>query len=100
MSEARRLFDLQQANRWSAAASTAKERAAKLGRLRDVILDNRHAVHEAMWADFRKSQAEVDLTEIQTTLIELNDARANVARWMKPVAAKTPLLLSGTRSEV
>ena len=58
-----------------------------------VIFDNRPAVYEAMWADFRKARAEVDLTEIQTTIMELNDAEANVARWMKPVAAKTPFLL-------
>jgi aldehyde dehydrogenase (NAD+) len=100
MSEARRLFALQQANRWRIAASTAEQRASKLRRLRDVIFDNRQRVYEAMWADFRKSQAEVDLTEIQTTLIELNDARANLARWIKPRVAKTPLLLTGTRSEV
>lgn len=98
--ELQRLFKLQQANRWIVAASTAAERAAKLNRLRRVILEHRNAVHEAMRDDFRKHRAEVDVTEIQPTLIELKHARANVSRWMVPVRANTPLVLTGTSSEI
>ena len=98
--EARRIFALQQANRWRVAGSTAAERRAKLARLREAIVAHREATYEAMWADFRKHRVEVELTEIQPTLAELDDARAHVARWMRPRRAGTPWLLAGTRSEV
>lgn len=98
--EARRLFALQRANRWRVANGTAAERRAKLARLRDAILAHREVACEAMWADFRKHRVEVELTEIQPTLAELADARAHVARWMRPRRAGTPWLLAGTRSEV
>jgi aldehyde dehydrogenase (NAD+) len=100
IADARRVFELQTENRWAVARSTAEERAAKLGRLREAIVRHRTALHDAMWDDFHKHRAEVDLTEIQPTLIELEDARSNVARWMRPVSVRTPLLLAGTRSEL
>jgi len=98
--EARRVFALQQAHRWSVARSTAAERIAKLGRLRQAIIAHREAVYEAMWADFHKNRAEVEITEIAPTLIDLDHARANLPDWMRPVRTDIHWLLVGTRSEV
>jgi aldehyde dehydrogenase (NAD+) len=98
--EARRIFALQQANRWTVASSTAAERAATLARLKEAISSHREALYEAMWADFHKSRAEVDITELAATLIDLDHARAHVAEWMRPKPAPGHWLLTGTRSEV
>jgi aldehyde dehydrogenase (NAD+) len=99
-SEARRLFALQQDSRWRVARSSATERRQRLARLRASIERHREAVYAAMHADFRKHRVEVELTEVQPTLIELEDARSHVGRWMQPVRARTPLVLSGARSEL
>jgi aldehyde dehydrogenase (NAD+) len=98
--EARRIFALQQAHRWEVARSTAAERGAKLGRLRDAILSHRDAVYEAMWTDFHKHAVEVELTEIAPALLDLDHARSNLAGWMRRSRVGGHWLLSGTRSEV
>jgi aldehyde dehydrogenase (NAD+) len=98
--DARRIFELQKANRWKVATTTARERAAKLARLEDSIVRHRTEIYEAMHADFRKPRAEVELTEIQSVLLEIEDARKHVAKWMRPVRAGTPLLLVPAASEI
>ena len=98
--EARRIFAKQQAHRWSVANSTAAERSAKLARLKAAILAHRGAVSDAMWADFHKSRPEVEITEIAPTIIDLDHARAHVAKWMRPEGAGGHWLLTGTRSEI
>ncbi len=98
--EARRVFELQQVSRWCVAQSTPEERIAKLERLRAAIVAESEAVCQAMWRDFHRPAAEVQLTEIQPTLIELAHVRANLADWMRPVPVGAPWVLMGTRSEV
>lgn len=100
MADAQRVFALQQAHRWLIAQSTARERVARLNRLRAAIVARRDAVCDAMWQDFRKPAAEVQLTEIQPTLIELGHVRAHLAVWMQPAPVDTPWVLMGTRSEI
>jgi aldehyde dehydrogenase (NAD+) len=100
VAEARRIFALQQTNRWDVARSTAAERAAKLARLRDAIVSHRDAVYEAMWGDFSKHAVEVELTEVAPTLVDLDHARSNLAAWMQPSRVGGHWLLTGTRSEV
>jgi aldehyde dehydrogenase (NAD+) len=98
--EIRRLFDKQQANRWKVAGTGAGQRAEKLARLRSAIAQRRGALAAAMHADFRKSAAEVELTEIHPTLTEIRHAIDNVADWMRPRHTPTPLTLAGARSEI
>ena len=98
--DARRVFALQQAHRWAVGASTAAERAGKLARLRAAIIGHREPLYDAMWADFRKSRAEVEITEIAPTLLDLDHARSHLEEWMRPRPAATGWLLAGTRSEV
>jgi aldehyde dehydrogenase (NAD+) len=100
IAEARRIFALQQAHRWEVARSTAAERGAKLGRLKDAIAAHRQAVYDAMWADFHKHAVEVELTEIAPALLDLDHARSNLASWMRTSRVGGHWLLSGTSSEV
>ena len=95
-----RVFSAQQANRAVVRRTTAAQRIAKLERLRTAILARQQAIRDAMFADFRKSPTEVDLTEILPTLVELKDAIRSLPGWMSPQRVPTPLSLVGTRSAI
>ena len=94
------LFERLRARCWEQARTGAKERAERLGRLRDAIVERREALYTAMKEDFRKPAAEVETTEVLMVLMELEHAIKHLARWMKPRRAATPLMLTGTRSQV
>ncbi|MGE0871023.1 MAG: aldehyde dehydrogenase family protein [Kofleriaceae bacterium] len=94
------LFQRQRARRAAVRATTAEQRIAKLKRLRAAILDRQDAIRAALYKDFRKSAAEVDLTEIYPALVELKRAVKSLRSWMKPQRVTTPLALFGTTSAV
>jgi len=94
------LFQRQRANQPIVKRSSADQRIEKLKRLRAAIVQREDAIRAALYADFRKSPTEVDLTEIYATLVELKDAIGSLRGWMRPEPAATPLALFGTRSWV
>ena len=94
------IFEAQRANQWRVAQTSAKARIEKLKKLRAAIFDQLDALHAAIYDDFRKNPAEVDLTETHLVVAELNAAIRNLRRWMKPVRVGTPLMLFGTHSEI
>ena len=80
----RAVFDaqLETALRWR--QSTAAQRIDRIKRLRDALLANRQAFYEAFALDYRKPEAEVDVTELMPVLDEMRHAIGRVKRWMKP----------------
>jgi aldehyde dehydrogenase (NAD+) len=94
----REVFEEQRARRWEVATTTAGERIARLGRLRDAIRRRQSELHAAMREDFRKPAAEVDLTELQPVLFEIAHAVKHLRSWMKPVQVGAPPTLIGTQS--
>lgn len=96
----RETFERQQAHRWKVATTTADERIAKLKRLKKLMLDRRGELLAAMAKDFRKPAAEVDLTELQPVLGEINHTIKHLKSWMQPMKVPTPPQLLGTRSMV
>jgi aldehyde dehydrogenase (NAD+) len=98
--EVRRVFALQQAHRPAVAQASATARLAKLEKLRAAIVSHRDALCAAMWRDFHRPAAEVQLTEIQPTLIELSHVRKYLAEWMRPQPVDAPWVLMNTRSEI
>ncbi len=100
ISEARRLFALQQAKHHSVGQTSAVERIAKLKRLQRAIEQHREAVYTALQNDFGKPQAEVELAEIQGTLLDINHTIKHLEGWMRPAKVRTPIQLVGTSSEV
>jgi len=80
--------------------TNAKERTAKLNRLRDAILDRRADFQEAVHNDLRKAPVETALTEVKTTVDEIQNAVDHLSDWMAPRPVGTPLLYTGTRSEI
>lgn len=93
-------FERLRARRWEMAQTRAAERVARLEKLRAHILARREELAQALEADFRKPRAEVESTEILPVLMELAHTLKHLKGWMKPRRVGTPLLLTGTRSEL
>ncbi len=99
-SEIDRLYDLQQRNRAAVGASTAAERIQKLRRLHDAVLARADEIRAAMWEDYRKPAAEVDLSEIYPVVGEARHAIRHLRRWMRPKRVATPLALLGATGTI
>jgi aldehyde dehydrogenase (NAD+) len=80
--------------------TTAEQRARKLERLAEALLARRDAFCDALQADFRKAPVEVDLTELKTVTKEIEHTVAHLDDWMAPDRVGSPLLFTGTRSEI
>ncbi|HEY0095207.1 MAG TPA: aldehyde dehydrogenase family protein [Archangium sp.] len=93
-------FERLRARRWGMARTSAKERIERLEKLRRAVIERREALYQAIHADFRKPSAEVETTEVLMVLSELDHTIKHLAKWMKPRKVGTPVLLTGTRSEV
>jgi aldehyde dehydrogenase (NAD+) len=96
----RTLFEAQRAHQRQVARATAEERIEKLKRLRQAVLERREVLQAAVYKDFRKPAAEVDLTEITVTLSEIKHAIDHLKTWMAPQKVKAPVTLLGTQAEV
>ncbi len=92
------LFEKQSAHRWTMAQTSADSRKSMLLALKKEIVSRREEIKAAMYADFKKPYAESELTEIHTSIDEINFAVKNISRWMKPKKVKTPIALFGSKS--
>jgi aldehyde dehydrogenase (NAD+) len=95
-----RIYEAQQRNRASVGATTAAERIEKLRRFERLILARRDEIRAAMWEDYRKPAAEVDLSEIYPVVSEARHAIRHLRSWMKPRRVPTRLALTGSRSAI
>lgn len=81
-SKIEQIFNLQKNNLQAIKTSSANERIARLKKLRKVILKRRKVIQKALWDDFRKPAAEVELTEIFPVVSEIKFTLKNLKRWM------------------
>jgi len=95
-----RVFDSQAATALRLRSSTAKERIAKIRKLRDAVISHTEDCYQAAYLDFKKPQGEVDLAEILPVCVEANDAIRNLKKWMKPTHVWPTMLTLGMRSHV
>lgn len=100
LDEIERIYDKQQAARAAVAARTASERIAKIRALHDALLARRDEIRAALWADYRKPAAEVDLSEIYPVVAEARHAMRRLRRWMAPRRVAAPIALIGSRSRI
>jgi len=94
------VFQKQQKHRWVMASTTAAERCDRLRRLKAAVVAGRDDLRRALAADFSKHAVEVELTELQPTLGEIGHTIRHLHGWMRPRRVGTPLLLTGTRSQI
>src|SRR4029077_20991029 len=95
-----RIYDAQQRRREAVGATDAAQRIAKLRRLHDALLARRDEIRTALWDDYRKPPAEVDLSEIYRAVGEARHAMRHLRRWMRPRRVATPIALIGSRSRI
>jgi aldehyde dehydrogenase (NAD+) len=94
------VFAAQQAHAPAVRETTVAQRKAKLRRLADALLDHRETFYEALAADFQKAPVEIDLTEIKAVTKEAEHAMAHLDDWMAADRVQSPMLFTGTRSEI
>jgi len=95
-----KLYAAQKSNCQSVGKTKASERLAKLKKFEKCILKYRTALQEAMWKDYHKPAAEVDLTEIYPVLSEIRFAKKYLKVWMRPKKVGTPISMIGSSSWV
>ncbi len=100
ISEIEQIYAEQKSEYRSIGKTNASERIKKLKRLQKAILKFRVELQEAMWKDFRKPAAEIDLTEIYPVLTEIRFASKHLKRWMKPKKVARPITMIGSSSRV
>jgi aldehyde dehydrogenase (NAD+) len=76
----------------------AEWRLGQLARLRALLTENTGALVRALETDLRKPDPEGYATDIAFTLGDLDVARKQLRRWMKPRRVGTPLKLQPARS--
>lgn len=98
--ELQALLDDQKAHHRHVRTSSVTVRREKIQRIRDGVHARRQEIRDALYADFRKSPEEVDLTEVKAVMDEAEFALEHLNEWMAPERVSTPPLLMGTSSEI
>ncbi len=75
-----------------------KARISRLIKIQEWTKNHRKSIQDAIYKDFRKPSAEVDLSEIYLVLSEIKHALKNIRQWAKPKKAESNLALLGTKS--
>ena len=98
MNSLEEIFEAQGKKRWAVANTTAKERIAKLQKLRKAIVDRQQEFYDAVWADFHKPKTEAWLTEVFPALEEIDYNIAHLPDWMEDKPASWSWMFPLNRS--
>ena len=82
------------------AKFTLKARLAMLSRLKVTLKRRENDIIEALYADFRKPESEVRLTELFPVYQEISHARRHLRSWLRPHRVHGSLGMFGTAAEV
>ncbi|MHA7131937.1 aldehyde dehydrogenase family protein [Algoriphagus namhaensis] len=99
-SEIDRIFALQKSTALRWRKSDYQERTERLRKLKKWILNHKADIRAAVSADFKKPEAEVDISEIYPATSEIKHTSANLKSWMKGKSVSTPLSMLGTSGRV
>lgn len=89
------LIDKLQAMRqfYNGAATRSYDfRKRQLGKLKSLVLSHENELHDALYADLKKSPEESWVTETGFLLSEINSALKHLRHWMQPQKVKTNLV--------
>ncbi|GAB3232406.1 aldehyde dehydrogenase family protein [Hymenobacter seoulensis] len=95
-----KLFASQLARSEALRREPVESRARRLRALAAWVTENRAAIEQALFADFRKPVAETDVTEIWPTQTEIKHTLRHLKQWTQPRRVGTPMSLVGTRGWV
>ena len=76
------------------------QRVAILEKLKHAIQSREKDIYQALYADFKKPETEVQLTEIFPVLQEIRHTLAHLKNWMKTKNVKTSLSVLGTKAKL
>jgi len=93
-----RIFTTQQKKALEMRQEPIAERKKRLQQLRSWLLENRPAIHQAIYKDFKKPAGEVDGAEIFHLLAEIKLALSKLDQWTASKKVDAPLTFLGTRS--
>ncbi|TRX58361.1 aldehyde dehydrogenase family protein [Fulvivirga sp. M361] len=96
-----RIFDMQQKHAIQLRTERIQERIKQLKKLKSWIDKNDFLIKKAIYDDFRKPEAEVDMSDIYPVLTELKDAIRNIKRWssVTPVDGSVAYLTTSAQVE-
>lgn len=94
------LFQVQRNNRYQLRKSSAAHRIDKLKKMKDLIIQNKSRIEDALKADFFKSPLETELTEVMPVISMINYTCKHLKKWMKPHKVKGGPLFFGTKCMV
>lgn len=92
------IFEAQGKRRWAIAQTSAKERIAKLKKLRKALVARQREFYDAIWQDFHKSEFEAWECEIFPAIEEIDYTIKNLKKWMKDKPAKRVFFLPTTKN--
>jgi aldehyde dehydrogenase (NAD+) len=96
-----RVFNAQKKNQFAVGATSARERKAKLKKLKHAVEETfRQEIRDVLKKDFGKHKAEVDMTEIYPVISEIKHAISHLDEWLSNNYVKTPLGLLGSSSYI
>ena len=92
------IFEAQLINQYKVSESSAKQRINKLNKLSSTLMKYNKEIKEALYLDYKRPAAEVDLIEIFPVTSGIKFATKRLKRWMAPHKVSTPLSLFGSAS--
>lgn len=97
-SKIHRIFNAQLINQYVVSESSAKQRINKLQKLSTTLMKYNSEIREALYLDYKRPAAEVDLTEIFPVTSGIKYAIKHLSEWIAPQKVATPLSLFGSSS--
>ncbi len=94
------LFHRLRANAPQVGQTSARERIAKLTKIKEAVESNLPEIQAALMADFGKPPEEVTLTEVFPLLSEIKHIRKNLKQWMAPRIIPASMAFLGASCEV
>lgn len=94
------VFEAQKSHQYVVGNTSPSERRAKLTKLHKAIISHRQDIKKALFDDFRKHGAEVDMTDIYPVISEIKHAKGHLGAWMRDQSVHTPLALLGSSSYI
>jgi aldehyde dehydrogenase (NAD+) len=99
--EINRIFELQKAHQYEVANKPVSERKKKLkALLKALTFTFRQEIRDALYADFKKPDADVDLSEIFPVTAEIKHTLKHIDHWVAKQAADTPMAFMGSTSYI
>jgi aldehyde dehydrogenase (NAD+) len=97
--ELQQAFELQRKNQWIVRRTSAQQRIARLEKLRAAIQAREGAVNAALHADLGRNE-ESSAIEFSAVYNDIDDAVANLDKWMAPVEVNTTEAFADARARM